>query len=231
MILRSAYCIFFVAMMNACVFSGPTQHELFSVALSRKPYDVIIVPGVPHDTASDNWDLVMKGRIYWSRFLYEKGVAKNIIYSGGAVYTPFYEGEIMSIYALQLGIPEENIFIETRAEHSTENVYYSYYLAKRLGFHKIAVATDPFQAGMLRNYPKLMRMQLDFIPFVVDTLKTIDKRAFVKLSGNQNRVDPFVSLADRESRFKRFWGTLGKNIVREAEDERGIRKCRKKKSL
>jgi uncharacterized SAM-binding protein YcdF (DUF218 family) len=213
----------FLVLLNSCVFFGPSKDELFSAACSKKPYDVIIVPGIPHDTSSDNWDMALRGRLIWSKFLYEKGIAKNVIYSGGAVYTPYKEGEIMSLYAVGMGIPKEHVYAETKAEHSTENIYYSYYLAKNLGFKKIAVATDPFQAKLLRSYPRRMGMEIDFIPFVIDTLKVIDKGDFVKLSG-MTKIDNFVSIADRESRFKRFWGTLGKNIVRVKEDERGRKK-------
>ncbi len=92
------------------------------------------------------WDRVMMGRIYWAKFLYEKGIAKNIIFSGSAVYSPYYEAEIMRLYAIELGIPKENIFAETKAEHSTENAYYSYKYGKKLGFNKMALASDPFQS-------------------------------------------------------------------------------------
>jgi uncharacterized SAM-binding protein YcdF (DUF218 family) len=207
------------------VFFGPSKEELFSKAFNKKPYDVIIVPGIPHDTSSDNWDMALRGRMVWSKFLFEKGIAKNVIYSGGAVYTPYKEGEIMSMYAVAMGIPKEHVYAETRAEHSTENIYYSYYLAKRLGFEKIAVATDPFQAKLLRSYPRKMGMEIDFIPFMIDTLKVIDKGDFVKLSG-LDKIDNFVSIADRQSRFKRFLGTLGKNIEWVEEDLRRRRKNR-----
>ena len=70
-------------------------------------------------------------------------MTKNIIFSGGAVYTKYTESAIMKLFAIEMGIPEENIFIEERAEHSTENVFYSYYIAKDLNFKKLAVASDP----------------------------------------------------------------------------------------
>ena len=71
-------------------------------------YDVIIVPGVP--LKDGKWDRTMKARIYWSKFLYDKGIAKNIMYSGSAVYSPYYEGEVMVMYAEAIGIPKEHIY-------------------------------------------------------------------------------------------------------------------------
>ena len=60
----------------------------------------------------------------------------------------------MALYGQSLGIPSGNIYIEDKAEHSTENVYYSYKKAKNLGFNRIALATDPYQSKMLKRYLK-----------------------------------------------------------------------------
>jgi len=59
----------------------------------------------------------MKGRVYWSKYLYDRGIGKNIMYSGNAVYTPYFEGEIMALYAKAIGIPPEHIYTELKAEH------------------------------------------------------------------------------------------------------------------
>lgn len=206
--------------VTSCVFFGPSERKLFSRAILKKPYDVIIVPGFPYDSRLGTWSKSMKARLYWSKYLYENGFTKNIIYSGSAVYSPYKEGDIMAMYAEKLGIPKEHIYSETQAEHSTENIYYAYYLAKKLGFEKIAVATDPFQARLLRAYPKRIKVEIDFIPFILDSLNTIEKKEFIEIEAEKAKEENFVSIVDRESRFKRFWGTLGKNIKRVKEDVR-----------
>jgi hypothetical protein len=66
-----------------------------------------------------------------------KGSAKNVMYSGSSVYSPYYEGEVMAMYAAAIGIPKEHIFTETKAEHSTENLYYGYHKSRKLGFKKL----------------------------------------------------------------------------------------------
>jgi uncharacterized SAM-binding protein YcdF (DUF218 family) len=213
-------------LFNSCVFLGPSSKELLRRATSKKPYDVIIVPGMPYDSALGNWTMAMKGRIYWSKYLYDKGIAKNIIYSGSAVYTPYVEAKIMTMYGEAIGIPANVMFAETKAEHSTENLYYSYYMARKMGFKKIAVATDPFQAKMLKGYPRRLKIKVDFIPFVIDSLRTMAKTDSLKINAEAARVPDFVSLEDRENRFKRAWGTLGKNVKRVEEDVRN--KKRKK---
>src|SRR4051812_801624 len=104
----------------ACIFFRRSAKRLYSRAEKKKPYDAIIVPGVPYESSLGKWSDIMKMRVHWSYHLYKEGIAKNIIYTGGAVYTPYVESKIMSMYGEALGVPKENIFIESKAEHSTE---------------------------------------------------------------------------------------------------------------
>jgi hypothetical protein len=177
-------------------------------------YDIIIVPGVPFEDST--WSDVMKIRVYWSKYLYDQGIAKNIMYSGSAVYSPYYEAKIMALYAEALGIPKQNIFTETKAEHSTENVYYSYKKAKKLGFDKIALATDTFQAKMVQNFiKKNMKADIAIIPIVYDTLRALEPPMYdPEIDFIKAADEYFVSITEREGFWKRFKGTRGKNINR-----------------
>ncbi len=204
--------LFLVALLiNACSFSQKKSLKLFKENESET-FDVIIVPGVPFK--NNNWSRTMKARVYWSKYLFEKGITKNVIYSGSAVYSPYYEAEIMALYAQAIGIPKENIFTETKAEHSTENVYYSYKKAKNLGFEKIALATDPFQSKMVKPFiTKKMQVPIAIIPMVYDSLKTIESIMIdPKIDAHVAFDSNFVSIIERESFRKRFRGTRGKNI-------------------
>src|SRR6187399_1405510 len=120
-------------LLFSCAYSSKTATKMLEDAKTKK-YDIIVVPGVPFD--APEWGRIMRGRVYWSKYLYDSGITKNIMYSGSSVYSPYYESKIMALYAEAIGIPKENIFIETNAEHSTENIYYSYKKAKKLGFEK-----------------------------------------------------------------------------------------------
>ncbi len=195
----------------SCSYSNKAARKLYAQAAQKK-YDVIIVPGVPFENGS--WSRTMKGRVYWSKYLYEQGVAKNIIYSGSAVYSPYCEAEIMALYATALGIPREHIFTETHAQHSTENLYYSYQQAKKLGFKTIALASDPFQTKALRRFArKRVSASLGFIPMVTDTMKKLEPGMVNPSIDQQQAFRPdFVSLVKREGFWKRLRGTLGKNI-------------------
>src|SRR5690606_30556207 len=132
-----------------CSFNNYAK-KAYAKAEKEKPFDVIIVPGVPYDKAATT--SVMTLRLFWAKHLYDSGFAKNIIFSGSSVYTPFFEGKVMKIMADSLGIPADHTFYETNAEHSTENLYYSWKMAKEKGFQKIALASDPYQSALLRRF-------------------------------------------------------------------------------
>lgn len=173
---------------------------------------MIVVPGVPF--TEQGWDSTMKARIYWSKFLYEKGIAKNIMYSGSSVSSPYYEGDIMAMYAIAIGIPKEHVFSETKAEHSTENLYYSYFKSKKLGHNYIALATDPYQAKQLRRFARVkINKDVGIIPIVFDTLRVIQSTMINPVIDYRQAYNKdFIPLASRESFWKRFRGTMGKNI-------------------
>lgn len=208
LIFISLYCLLSSC---GCAFSSKTRQRLFSRA-EKKQYDVIIVPGMPFE--NELWGRTVKGRVYWSKYLYDRGIAKNIIYSGAAVYSPYYEGKIMAQYAVALGIPATHVFTEDHAEHSTENIYYSYKLAKKLGFTKIALASDPFQTKRLRKFiRKRVDPAVDIIPFVTDTLKLIEPHMIdPTIDFQRSFKKDFISLTKREGLLKRWRGTRGKNI-------------------
>lgn len=186
-----------------------SAEKSFKAARENRPYDAIIVPGYPFPDST--WNALMKARVYWSKLLYEQHYTKNIIYSGAAVYTPFVESKIMKAYGVALGIPADHIFVDTMARHSTENLFYSYQLAQRHGFEKIALATDPFQNAMLRRFAKKMDMKIDFLPIAFGILEGVEQIDPV-IDPSLAYVEDFVPLPEKVGFFKRLKGTLGGNI-------------------
>jgi hypothetical protein len=207
--------LIFLSLTSCYVFSPfrKSPYKMFVSNVSQKPFDLIIVPGVPFNGKS--WSKVMRDRIYWSKFLFDKGITKNIMYSGGAVHTPYIESKIMGLYAEALGIPKSNIFTEEKAEHTTENVYYSYKLAQEKGFKKIALATDPYQTNNLHGYLKKNAYDISLLPIQYDTVYIMNMLE-PKIVTTSAQVDSatFLTLKKRESFFKRTKGTMGKNITK-----------------
>lgn len=200
-----------VMLLHACSFSAKTTEVYFKKAKTES-YEMIAVPGVPF--TEKGWDSTMKARVYWSKYLYDLGIAKNVMYSGSSVSTPFNEGEIMAMYAIAIGIPKEHVYTETRAEHSTENLYYVYLKSKKLGFSQIALATDPYQAKQLKRFAKVkISNNVGIIPIVFDTLRALQPFMInPAIDYMQAFKKDFIPLASRESFWKRLRGTMGKNI-------------------
>jgi uncharacterized SAM-binding protein YcdF (DUF218 family) len=212
-----------ILFLTSCGISQKSVRQQFNRA-SMNQYDAVIVPGVPFD--GNKWQMTMQIRVHWSNYLFKKGITKNIIYSGGTVYSEYNEAKVMALYAKALGIPEGLIYVDTLAEHSTENVYYSYQVAKAQGFKKIALATDPFQSGSLKSFIKKHELPIDLIPIVFDTLANLDKYE-PEIDPSSAQEENFVSIKKRESFFKRWRGTLGKQIIWKS-DELPNDKLRKK---
>lgn len=196
-----------------CTFTHYARKS-YEAAQEMKPFDVVIVPGVPYE--GENTTGVVKMRLFWAKHLYDSGYTRNIIFSGSSVYSPYVEGIVLKIMADSLGIPAENTFAETRAEHSTENAYYGWKKARKLGFEKIALATDPFQSGMLRSFIRRFCPGMKAIPIIFDKMN-IDEKELPSIDTSAAFVPDFVSITKREGFFERFRGTLGKRAKEEAK--------------
>jgi len=204
-------------LLTHCSFSHYAKKS-YEQAKKDKPYDVIIVPGVPYE--KENTTSVMKMRIFWAKHLYDSGFTKNIIFSGSAVYTHFVEGIAMKIIADSLGIPQDHSFSETKAEHSTENIYYSWKLAKSLGFKKIALATDPFQSRLLKSFVRKYTPGVTSVPIVFGMID-MDSKTLPAIDTTAAHVPNFVSIVERESFWKRFSGTMGRRVKEELKGKGG----------
>lgn len=218
-------------LLSSCAFSKKKSQAYFEIAQNHAPYDAIIVPGVPHDGVS--WSQTMQVRVLWANYLYQKGMTKNIVFSGGAVYSQYSEAKIMAEYGKAMGIPAKNIFVDTMAEHSTENVYYSYRVAKEQGFSKIALATDPYQAKSLKGMIKKLELPIDLIPILFDTVQTLPHDE-PQINPEIAIEDPFVPITERESFFTRLRGTMGQQIMWHEEDlpsPKKVKKMRRKGRL
>lgn len=210
----------FGLLLTHCSFQRYAKKS-FERAKKEIPFDVIIVPGVPYQDTAMN--VIYKARVLWAKYLYDSSFTKNIIFSGSAVYTPYYEATTMMMYADSLGLPTENIFAETEALHSTENIYYSWKMAKSLGFKKIALATDPFQSLLLMGFMEKYMPGVYAIPIQFEKIDT-KSVTFPKINDRAAFVENFISLSKRQGFWERFRGTRGKRVKEEVEKDNLILK-------
>jgi hypothetical protein len=175
-------------------------------------YDVIFVPGVPIN--DKKWSRALKTRMYWSKYLFEQGIAKNVMYSGDAVHTPYIEAEVMAIYGEAIGIPKENIYTEILAKHSTENVYYCYKKARKLGFATFAIASDKLQTKTLQIFAHYkVDRNIGTLPMTKAFLKVMEPlMTDPVIDYREFSVKDFIPIKDREGFWKRFKGTQGRSL-------------------
>lgn len=207
-------CILFLSvsifLFSSCTLFQPSASKLNKRALkAHNQYDAAIVPGVPF--REPNWDMTMQMRVIWASHLYKKGIVKNLVMSGSSVYSPYVEAEIMKLYAIKLGVPEANIIVENKAEHSTENIWYGYLLAKSKGLNTIALSTDPFQTRMTYRFGRRWIKKLNYLPVIFDTLRTLPHLNY-DINYKPLKIENFKPITETQSKWHRFRGTLGKNI-------------------
>jgi uncharacterized SAM-binding protein YcdF (DUF218 family) len=196
---------------SGCLIFKPSPEKMTRRALkAHKQYDAIIVPGIQF--VEPAWDRVLQMRLIWAKHLYDRGIAKNIITSGSSVYTPYVEAAVMAEYLVAMGVPRENVFIEDKAEHSTENLWYGYKLAKKKGFKSIALSSDPFQSKMLYRFAKRRtHKEVKFLPVIIDTLRNLSHDE-PKIDYKTLKLMEFTPITEKYSKWKRFKGTMGLNI-------------------
>lgn len=188
---------------------------------SQETYDVIIVPGIPYEPPT--WNRIMKARVQWAVWLYQKGITKNIIFSGSAVHTPYSEAKIMSLYAQAMGVPEENIYLETQAEHGSENLYFGNKQAKDLGFKKIALATDPYQGALMFKHNRKFDIDIPFLPTLFDTIVALDWKE-PTIDYNQALIEDFTPLSERKGKVEQYQSSMGKRVKQLIKAERKAQK-------
>jgi hypothetical protein len=206
-------CIAAILLCSSCA-DRKFAMKYYEQAKSNAPYDAVIVTGIPYDDSTGS-GLIFLSRVLWAKYLYDHGITKNIIFSGAAVSTPYYEGKAMKIVADSLGLPPSHTFAEIRAEHSTENVWYGMRMAHHLGFKKIALAADPFQVKLLRGFLKKRCHDMPYIPIVYDSIihdRNNWHEQMPKVDFKGAMAPKFVRLSEREGFWKRWAGTRGKHI-------------------
>lgn len=184
--------------------------RMYATSIVNAPYDVVIVPGIAYDTTKQQTN-GFNARIIWAKMLLERGVTKNIIFSGAACYSPYVEGKALALQAEAAGVPKQNIYVETKAEHSKENVYYGWLMAQKLGFKKVALAADPYQAFFLEGFIETNLPDMGILPMTVDSLKKL-YLPLPSIDASSAFIKDFVPLNKRESFMTRVRHTNHNNL-------------------
>jgi uncharacterized SAM-binding protein YcdF (DUF218 family) len=106
------------------------------------PADVIIVLGAAAYDARPS--PVFAERIRHGIDLYQRGLAKHLIFTGGfGTGARFSESQVAQRYALKHGVAPQAILIETRSRTTHQNLQQAAALMKAHGFKRAIIVSDP----------------------------------------------------------------------------------------
>lgn len=104
--------------------------------------DVIIVLGAAAYDARPS--PVFEERIRHGIDLYQRGLAKHVIFTGGfGEGARFSESQVARRYALRHGVPARAILIETASRTTRQNLQQAEALMKARGFKRAIIVSDP----------------------------------------------------------------------------------------
>ncbi|NGY88777.1 YdcF family protein [Bacillus megaterium] len=87
---------------------------------------------------------VLRERVNHSIWLYKNGYVKKIIFTGGRGEGSTYsESEVSKKYAMDKGIPEMDILIETQSKITEENLEYAFNVSRKHNLKTFILVSDP----------------------------------------------------------------------------------------
>jgi len=171
-----------------------------------EPYDAVIVPGCPSEE-DGALSYCQIGRAGQAALLWQGAWTRNFIVSGSDVHTPYVEAEAIAQAMTTLGVPPERIVLERDALHSDENVYYSALLATRLGFQRLAIASNGAIASWLCGLLVEEGRSCAALPMDLGALNAYLPAHDAALRAlRAHRVDPWEPLPARADRIARASG-------------------------
>jgi len=200
---------------------GCPGQELSPPGEGELPIEAAILPGCPSakdgSVSGCQWR-----RVLWAKELYDRGVVRSFVASGGAVYNRYVEAEALRAGLAALGVPLDAIQVETQALHTDENLAFSLRLATGRVAGRTAIVSDELQVvvgcSMLRMWgvdclPLPMDEELvearmtEGVP-MVRTLAVPEARWMSLEEREAARAEAMGSARRRSSNWVYFWGLL-----------------------
>ncbi len=164
------------------------------------PYSMILVLGHGPEDPAIALDAGAAHYCEVAASMYREGVAPFIVVSGGNVHpykTPYNEAEEMKKYLVQaLGIPDEAVFIEPHARHTTTNLRNVSRMIYRFNIpdHKpVLTLTNPAHSKYTLNIKDRCMQELTYLPFR-DMKKISDETNSFFPVAESLRVNPYEPL-------------------------------------
>ncbi|MCQ2507866.1 MAG: YdcF family protein [Dorea sp.] len=151
--------------INLATFVGVSNALLFEL-MFRNPkktwdyqtYDCAVVCGFPANP-DGTISAVAKSRTEKGIELYQAGKVRKLLFSGAAVRNQYTEAEVMKAYAMEAGVPEEDILTETKAGSTYANMKLSLPILMKHRIKTIAVVTNDWHLRKTDHYTRKMHME------------------------------------------------------------------------
>jgi uncharacterized SAM-binding protein YcdF (DUF218 family) len=139
-IAKALFLIFFFLLLAVGLLAS--RIYFYSKAGSDGPADAAIVLGAA--VWGEKVSPVFKERINHGIDLHRKGKVRKLIFTGGKGNSGEpTESSAARHYALQFGIPADDILIEEKSHTTYENILYAKQLADAHGLRKVLIVSDP----------------------------------------------------------------------------------------
>ncbi|TAF35182.1 MAG: YdcF family protein [Cytophagales bacterium] len=123
-------------------------------------FDAIIVLGCPAQRNGQPSTL-LRARVERGVELYRKNYAPRLIFSGSAVYNQHTEAVVMANLAMEMGVPQEAIVLETKARNTGQNAFFTTKILRERLWKSAVIVTSPYH--LRRAHLHFTKYNLEFV--------------------------------------------------------------------
>ena len=191
--------------LNADLNERPFS-KIKSTNWNNYKYSIILIPGLGPEEPGVALDPKGAKRCEEGAKRYRNGLAPFIVVSGGQVHpfkTPFNEAVEMKKYLVEkLGIPDEAVFIEPHARHTTTNIRNASRMIYNFGMpdgKPVLIVTDNSQTTyIVQRMEKTAIRDLGYVPYEKLNRISVEETEFypVKTSLDRDPSDPLDPSAE-----------------------------------
>jgi uncharacterized SAM-binding protein YcdF (DUF218 family) len=146
----AAVLIFTVIFLTGC--ANKTFNSLVQEQEKLKKADVIVVLGFGPPVDKDGKpNIEIVNRVTAGVDLYNQGLAKNIIMTGGNTYKDYYESSVMKDVAISMGVPKDSVIEEREARDTIGNARYTKVIMEKNGWKSCIIVSSPYHLKRAQN--------------------------------------------------------------------------------
>lgn len=141
--------------------------------LTKKDAAIVLGAAVWDDEPSP----VFRERIHHAIWLYDNHYVEKIIFTGGkGDGARFAESEVAKTYAIEKGVAEEDILIETQSRITEQNLQYAYEIAKENELYSFTIVSDPLHMKRAMLMAESLGMEAYASPTETTVYKTFKSK-------------------------------------------------------